>query len=116
MLLVFGFKGILLLFGLFLAWETRKVEIATLNDSRYIGKSEADQDFSQERVGCTTRKSSTSSHALFWQNNIYVRKPQVIPGGSARPLQPPLTSTSKLSQNFPWHDFQSHLIAYKRQK
>ena len=56
---MFGFKGILLLFGLFLAWETRKVEIATLNDSRYIGKSGADQDFSEERAGCTTRKSST---------------------------------------------------------
>ena len=66
MLLVFGFKGILLLFGLFLAWETRKVEIATLNDSRYIGKSVADQDFSQEGAGCTTSKSSTSSHALFF--------------------------------------------------
>ena len=38
LLLVYGFKGILLIFGLFLAWETRKVKIATLNDSRYIGK------------------------------------------------------------------------------
>lgn len=37
LLLVYGFKGILLIFGLFLAWETRKVKIATLNDSRYIG-------------------------------------------------------------------------------
>ena len=39
LLLVYGFKGILLIFGLFLAWETRKVKIAALNDSHYIGKS-----------------------------------------------------------------------------
>lgn len=38
LLLVYGYKGILLLFGLFLAWETRKVKIATLNDSHYVGK------------------------------------------------------------------------------
>ena len=39
LLLVYGFKGILLIFGLFLAWETRKVKIAALNDSHHIGKS-----------------------------------------------------------------------------
>lgn len=38
LLLVYGFKGILLIFGLFLAWETRKVKIAALNDSHHIGK------------------------------------------------------------------------------
>jgi len=37
LLLVYGFKGILLVFGLFLAWETRKVKIAALNDSHHIG-------------------------------------------------------------------------------
>ncbi|KAJ7363713.1 hypothetical protein OS493_009876 [Desmophyllum pertusum] len=37
LLLVYGFKGILLIFGLFLAWETRKVKIAALNDSHHIG-------------------------------------------------------------------------------
>ncbi|KAM7452158.1 hypothetical protein ABFA07_000351 [Porites harrisoni] len=37
LLVVYGFKGILLIFGLFLAWETRKVKIVTLNDSHYIG-------------------------------------------------------------------------------
>ena len=34
---VYAYKGILLLFGLFLAWETRNVTIAALNDSKYIG-------------------------------------------------------------------------------
>ena len=33
------YKGILLLFGLFLAWETRNVTIPALNDSKYIGMS-----------------------------------------------------------------------------
>lgn len=37
LLLVYGFKGILLIFGSFLAWETRKVKIAALNDSHHIG-------------------------------------------------------------------------------
>lgn len=31
------YKGILLLFGVFLAWETRKVHYAELNDSKNIG-------------------------------------------------------------------------------
>lgn len=31
------FKGALLLFGVFLAWETRNVHYAELNDSRNIG-------------------------------------------------------------------------------
>ncbi|XP_077991623.1 gamma-aminobutyric acid type B receptor subunit 1-like [Glandiceps talaboti] len=35
--LMCGYKGIVLLFGVFLAWETRKVNIPQLNDSRYIG-------------------------------------------------------------------------------
>ena len=30
--------GLLLVFGAFLAWETRKVTIPALNDSKYIGK------------------------------------------------------------------------------
>ncbi|XP_031551226.1 gamma-aminobutyric acid type B receptor subunit 2-like [Actinia tenebrosa] len=36
---MYVYKGILLLFGLFLAWETRNVTIAALNDSKYIGMS-----------------------------------------------------------------------------
>ncbi|XP_072022901.1 gamma-aminobutyric acid type B receptor subunit 1-like [Amphiura filiformis] len=32
-----GFKGLLLIFGMFLAWETRKVQISALNDSKLIG-------------------------------------------------------------------------------
>lgn len=45
LLLVYGFKGILLVFGLFLAWETRKVKIAALNDSHHIGKSPHPSNF-----------------------------------------------------------------------
>ncbi|KAK2573860.1 Gamma-aminobutyric acid type B receptor subunit 2 [Acropora cervicornis] len=36
---VYGFKGLLLLFGVFLAWETRGVTIPALNDSKSIGMS-----------------------------------------------------------------------------
>ncbi|XP_057298082.1 gamma-aminobutyric acid type B receptor subunit 2-like [Hydractinia symbiolongicarpus] len=36
---MFGYKGLLLLFGLFLAWETRHVKVAVLNDSKMIGMS-----------------------------------------------------------------------------
>ncbi|KAK3753692.1 hypothetical protein QZH41_013134 [Actinostola sp. cb2023] len=32
--ILFGYKGLLLLFGAFLAWETRKVTITALNDSK----------------------------------------------------------------------------------
>ena len=35
---VYAFKGLLLVFGVFLAWETRAVTIPALNDSRYIGQ------------------------------------------------------------------------------
>ena len=34
---MYGFKGLLLVFGVFLAWETRGVTIPALNDSKYIG-------------------------------------------------------------------------------
>ena len=30
-------KGVLLLFGVYMAWETRHVKIPALNDSQYIG-------------------------------------------------------------------------------
>jgi gamma-aminobutyric acid type B receptor len=36
---LYGYKAILLLFGVFLAWETRNVEIPALNDSKFIGMS-----------------------------------------------------------------------------
>lgn len=36
---LFATKGLLLLFGVFLAWETRHVNIPALNDSRYVGMS-----------------------------------------------------------------------------
>ncbi|XP_070577466.1 gamma-aminobutyric acid type B receptor subunit 2-like [Ptychodera flava] len=37
MTILLGYKGIVLVFGVFLSWETRKVKYAQLNDSRYIG-------------------------------------------------------------------------------
>ena len=36
---MFTYKGLLLFFGIFLAWETRNVSIPALNDSKYIGMS-----------------------------------------------------------------------------
>ena len=36
---VFGYKGILLLFGIFLAYETRSVKLKLVNDSRFVGMS-----------------------------------------------------------------------------
>ncbi|XP_077867209.1 gamma-aminobutyric acid type B receptor subunit 2-like [Saccoglossus kowalevskii] len=35
--ILFGYKGIIIVFGVFLAWETRKVNYPQLNDSRHIG-------------------------------------------------------------------------------
>lgn len=35
----YAFKGLLLVFGSYMAWETRNVSIPALNDSRYIGLS-----------------------------------------------------------------------------
>ncbi|XP_030853026.1 gamma-aminobutyric acid type B receptor subunit 2-like [Strongylocentrotus purpuratus] len=35
-IIMYGIKGILLMFGIFLAWETRDVTISDLNDSKYI--------------------------------------------------------------------------------
>ena len=77
---MFGFKGILLLFGLFLAWETRKVKIATLNDSRYIGKSGTDPGFFLGG-GALLRNDFNLVSWSFLQNTTYVRKTQVISGG-----------------------------------
>ncbi|XP_022110740.1 gamma-aminobutyric acid type B receptor subunit 2-like [Acanthaster planci] len=36
---IYTAKGILLAFGIFLAWETRKITVSSLNDSKYIGMS-----------------------------------------------------------------------------
>ena len=38
-LIMYTIKGIVLIFGVFLAWQTRKVSIPALNDSKYIGES-----------------------------------------------------------------------------
>ncbi|CAN0359121.1 unnamed protein product [Lampetra fluviatilis] len=35
--IIYAYKGLLMVFGCFLAWETRNVSIPALNDSRYIG-------------------------------------------------------------------------------
>ncbi|VDN56585.1 unnamed protein product [Dracunculus medinensis] len=37
--IIFGIKGLLMILGCFLAWETRYVNIPALNDSKYIGMS-----------------------------------------------------------------------------
>ncbi|XP_074106858.1 gamma-aminobutyric acid type B receptor subunit 1 isoform X1 [Cotesia typhae] len=37
--LVYGYKGIVLVFGLFLAYETRSIKVKQINDSRYVGMS-----------------------------------------------------------------------------
>ncbi|XP_013415617.1 gamma-aminobutyric acid type B receptor subunit 2 [Lingula anatina] len=37
--ILYAYKGVLLIFGCFLAWETRHVSIPALNDSKYIGMS-----------------------------------------------------------------------------
>jgi len=36
---IFGYKGLLLIFGLFLAYETRSMKARCINDSRYVGMS-----------------------------------------------------------------------------
>lgn len=37
--LIYGFKGLILVFGLFLAYETRSMKVKQINDSRYVGMS-----------------------------------------------------------------------------
>jgi len=36
---IYAYKGMLLIFGAFLAWETRNVSIPALNDSKHVGMS-----------------------------------------------------------------------------
>ncbi|XP_022082481.1 gamma-aminobutyric acid type B receptor subunit 2-like [Acanthaster planci] len=36
---IYGFKGILLVFGVFLSWENRNITVAGLNDSKYLALS-----------------------------------------------------------------------------
>lgn len=35
--LLYGYKGLLLIFGLFLAYETRSIKLKQINDSRLVG-------------------------------------------------------------------------------
>lgn len=37
--IIYAYKGLLLIFGAFLAWETRHVSIPALNDSKHVGMS-----------------------------------------------------------------------------
>ncbi|XP_017776421.1 PREDICTED: gamma-aminobutyric acid type B receptor subunit 1 [Nicrophorus vespilloides] len=37
--IIYGYKGLVLVFGLFLAYETRSVKVKQINDSRYVGMS-----------------------------------------------------------------------------
>ncbi len=36
-IVLYAIKGVLLVFGVFLAWQARKVSIPALNDSKFIG-------------------------------------------------------------------------------
>jgi len=36
---MYGYKGVVLVFGLFLAYETRSIKVKQINDSRYVGMS-----------------------------------------------------------------------------
>ncbi|XP_046818172.1 gamma-aminobutyric acid type B receptor subunit 1 isoform X2 [Vespa crabro] len=36
---IYGYKGVILVFGLFLAYETRSIKVKQINDSRYVGMS-----------------------------------------------------------------------------
>nr|XP_050850762.1 gamma-aminobutyric acid type B receptor subunit 1 isoform X2 [Vespula vulgaris] len=37
--MIYGYKGVILVFGLFLAYETRSIKVKQINDSRYVGMS-----------------------------------------------------------------------------
>lgn len=37
--IMYGYKGVVLVFGLFLAYETRSIKVRQINDSRYVGMS-----------------------------------------------------------------------------
>ena len=37
--IIFGWKGLLMIFGLFLAYETRSTKVKLINDSRFVGMS-----------------------------------------------------------------------------
>lgn len=37
LIVIYAYKGLMLAFGAFMAWETRNVTFAALNDSRHIG-------------------------------------------------------------------------------
>lgn len=37
--IMLGYKGVILAFGLFLAYETRSLKVKQINDSRYVGMS-----------------------------------------------------------------------------
>ena len=38
-IIVFGYKGILLIFGIFLAYQTQSVKLKQVSDSRFVGMS-----------------------------------------------------------------------------
>eukprot|EP00794_Sanderia_malayensis_P017040 gene17040-18755_t len=60
---ILAYKGILLLLGLFLAWETRKVEVSALNDSKFIGMAVYNvAALSAIGVTCTYALSSAQSN------------------------------------------------------
>ena len=71
---MFGYKGILLLFGIFLAYETRSVKLKLVNDSRFVGMSIYNVVVSimllcyRAIASFTLRKANTSSKRLLFQS------------------------------------------------
>lgn len=60
---LYAYKGLLLIFGLFLAWETRNVTVTALNDSKFIGMAVYNVAvLSAVGVVCTTALSNTTNH------------------------------------------------------
>eukprot|EP00057_Strongylocentrotus_purpuratus_P026472 XP_011680946.1 PREDICTED: gamma-aminobutyric acid type B receptor subunit 2-like [Strongylocentrotus purpuratus] len=60
LIIMFGIKGILVMFGIFLAWETRDVAVSDLNDSKYIA-------FSVYTVAVTLAVAVPTSYLFMYQ-------------------------------------------------
>ena len=56
---IYAYKGLLMAFGCFLAWETRNVNIPALNDSKYIGKS------AENNCQCDDQQSQSANSMHF---------------------------------------------------
>nr|XP_054769361.1 gamma-aminobutyric acid type B receptor subunit 2-like [Lytechinus pictus] len=63
-LIMYGIKGILLMFGIFLAWETRDVTVSYLNDSKYIA-------FSVYTIAVTMAISVPMINVFMYQIDVF---------------------------------------------